>query len=190
MDRKPFFPERYEHSTFVVTRVHFLFGTLFQVPTGWNHRAMIKRGPWAGRERILILPTGTNRVQVYDGGSNCKTPSTSRSLWPCSAGGKGMTFFVASPSLHCQVTVKWLPCPIVSCCIALYHEISKHKGLCKGRTWGDTASNAPRSLQGLAPARVCWFNPVFATTHKSVIWRTQRLYCPYSMRVSSALQSS
>jgi hypothetical protein len=27
-------------------------------------------------------------------------------------------------------------------------------------------------------------------THKSVIWRTQRLYCPYSMRVSSALQSS
>ena len=27
-------------------------------------------------------------------------------------------------------------------------------------------------------------------THKSVIWRTQRLYCPYSKRVSLALLSS
>ena len=45
-------------------------------------------------------------------------------------------------------TVKWLRCTIVSYCIVLYREASKHKELCNGATQGDTAGHALRSLQG------------------------------------------
>jgi hypothetical protein len=58
---------------------------------------------------------------------------------------------------HCHVIVKWLPYLIVFRCVALYREISKRKGLCNSGIQGGTASDAPRSLQGLAPARVCGF---------------------------------
>lgn len=51
-------------------------------------------------------------------------------------------------------------------------------------------SDANKDEAGVGPAKIEGFEPRLtkkSLTHKSVIWRTQRLYCPYSMRVSSAL---
>ena len=36
-------------------------------------------------------------------------------------------------------------------------DISKHKGICKGKTQGDTASNTLRSLQGGKTERMVQF---------------------------------
>jgi hypothetical protein len=76
---------------------------------------------------------------------------------PKKAGGSFCWDTKRNVSGHCHVIVKWLPCPIVSRCVVLYCEIRKRKGLYNGGIQGDTARHAPRSLQGLAPARVCGF---------------------------------
>ena len=36
-------------------------------------------------------------------------------------------------SIHCQVIVKWLPCPVVSCYIALYHGHQQTQGVMQRR---------------------------------------------------------
>jgi hypothetical protein len=55
---------------------------------------------------------------------------------------------------------------------------------------GITRKDLPEELWRIVTLQASNKKGIWGVTHKSVIWRTQRLYCPYSMRVSSALQSS
>jgi len=48
-----------------------------------------------------------------------------------------------------QVIVKWLRWPIVSFCVAPYHETINHTRLCNRTTQRNTGRHTLRSLQGL-----------------------------------------
>ena len=60
---------------------------------------------------------------------------------------------------------------------------------CRIRGQAKASGICPAGRINTSRRNVILVAPTLALTHKSVIWRTQRLYCPYSKRVSLALLS-
>ena len=55
------------------------------------------------------------------------------------------------------------PDPLASAGSRCILNFGPHKEICKGETQEDMANHALHTLQRLAPARVCGFNPAFGT---------------------------
>ena len=89
---------------------------------------------------------------------------------------------------HCQVTIKWLPRPGVSCRIVPYRETSTYKGKCNERTQGATVHNTPRSCQGLVVWRVFtnWRSRVLSPLGRL---RNSRPHCCWMAQRTAAIST-